>query len=173
MESKAPIDITAVRFIGRAYSETVASENGSFIDTWTDFENAGLFTKLDELSAVPNRSSLVVFSPYGNLIYWIGSVVPADTPVPVGLQKFDLPAYTVAQLKKKSTMMLNAYPVEVALQQGATALDMAGFELPEFIGQTATPYYIERYNLADGQVSEVEYTVYVGEDKDYGFDDVD
>lgn len=63
--------------------------------------------------------------------------------------------------------------MNIAIQQGATALDAAGFPLPEYIGQTATPYYVERYNLDGDSVKEVEYTVYVGDDRDYGFDDVE
>ncbi|WP_127849787.1 hypothetical protein [Lacticaseibacillus hulanensis] len=173
METKEPINSPALRFIGRAYTEAFASENGSYQEAWDEFTDSGAFAKLDAQTDKPNRSSLVVFSPYGSMVYWIGSVMPADTPVPAGLQKYDLPAYTVARLAKKSTMMLTAYPVEVAIQQGSTALDMAGFQLPEYIGQTAAPYYVERYNLNDGKVAEVEYTVYVGADKDYGFDDID
>lgn len=173
METKEPLNSPALRFIGHAYTEANASENDSYIEAWDAFEDSDAFKQLDELADQPNRSSLIVFSPYGSMMYWIGSVVPAATPVPAGLQKFDLPAYTVAQLSKKTTMMMNEYPVSAAIQQGATALDLAGFELPEYIGQTAAPYYVERYNLNEGKVAEVQFTVYVGADKDYGFDDID
>ncbi len=173
MEKKEPVRVSAVRFIGHTYTEANASENDSYQEAWMGFEDSGAFDVLDQLADTPNRSSLVIFSPYGKMVYWIGSVVPAETPVPDGLQKFDLPAYTAATLTKKASMMLNGYPVGTAIQQGATALDLAGFDLPEYIGQTATPYYVERYNLTDGHVSEVAYTVYVGDDIDYGFDDVE
>lgn len=161
-------------FIGRAYTDAQASENDSFQEVWADWEDQNLFAPLDELAGgKQHRASLVVFSPYGTMIYWVGAIFAAGTAVPDGYQSFSLPAATAAVVSKKAGMMFHEYPVSMAVSQGVTALDGAGFELPEYFGQTETPYYLEDYTLADGQVTSVTYTVYVGPDKDYGFDDVD
>ncbi len=166
----------ALRFIGHAYTEANTSANDSYQEVWQEWADTDHFAQLDELagSAAPKlRTSMMVFSPYGNIVYWIGRTFPAGTPVPAGYQSFDLPAATAASITKKSSMMMTAYPVSAALQQGALALDKAGYDLPEYIGQTATPYYLESYKLDGDQVQEVTYTIYVGADKDYGYDDPD
>lgn len=166
----------AVRFIGQAYTEANADDNDSYQSAWLDWESANRFAKLDELAgaaAPTERCSMMVFSPYGNIVYWIGRTYPQGTPVPKGYQSFDLPAATAATVTKKSSMMMTAYPVNTALQQGAMALDKAGYALPEYIGQTATPYYLESYELNGKQVAKVTYTVYVGADRDFGYDDPD
>jgi hypothetical protein len=161
-------------FIGRAYADAQASANDSFQEVWEDWAAQNRFAPLDELAnGEQHRASLVVFSPYGTMIYWVGAIFPAGTAVPSGYQSFSLPAATAATVSKKAGMMFHEYPVSMAVSQGVTALDQAGFELPEYFGQTATPYYLEDYTLTDGKVAQVTYTVYVGADKDYGFDDVD
>lgn len=92
MEQKELLNSDQLRFIGKAYSEASASENGSYQEAWDEFDATGAFAQLDQLAQTPNRTSLIVFSPYGNLLYWIGSIVPAGTEVPAGLQHYDLPA---------------------------------------------------------------------------------
>ena len=169
-----PVMQDAKLFIGRAYADAQASANGSFQEVWANWEEQDLFAPLDQLAGgQQQRASLVVFSPYGTMIYWVGALFPADTKVPAGYQSFTLPAATAAVVSKKAGMMFHEYPVSMAVSQGVTALDQAGFELPEYFGQTATPYYVEAYTLDEDKVQQVTYMVYVGADKDYGFDDVD
>ena len=163
----------ARRFIGRAYAEASASENGSYQEVWQDWMDQDRFKALDELSGKQQRTVLVVFSPYDSMVYWIGNLFPAGTPAPKGYQQFDLPAATAAHMSKPTSMMMTGYPVTMAIQQGATAIDMAGFPLPEYIGQTNTPYYIEDYTLDNDTVKSVDYTIYEGADRDFGYDDVE
>lgn len=171
--SKDLVQQAAARFIGLPYPEVSADENGSYVAAWQDWMDARRFDVLDDLAEGQQQGSLVVFSPYGSMIYWIGRVTPAGTAVPTGFQYYDLPESTAATLTKPSGMMMTNYPVEMAIKQGATALDMAGFDLPEYIGQTQTPYYLETYDLIDGVIKSVTYTVYEGDDRDFGYDDVD
>lgn len=168
-----PIKQNAKKFIGRAYSANNASANDSYQEVWEGWTQQDLFAPLDAISGEQHRASLVVFSPYGTTIYWVGAVFPMDTVVPNGYQAFNLPEATAAVVTKKAGMMFNEYPVSMAISQGTTALDQAGFDLPEYIGQTATPYYIEDYALRHDAVQSVTYTVYVGADRDFGYDDVD
>lgn len=163
----------ARRFIGRAYAEASASENGSYQEVWQDWVDQDRFKVLDDMSGKQQRSILIVFSPYGSKIYWIGNIFPADTEVPKGYQHYDLPEATAAHVEKPSSIMMTGYPVNMAIQQGATAIDMAGFPLPEYIGQTSTPYYIEDYTMQGDAVKSVAYTIYEGADRDYGYDDVE
>lgn len=171
--TKELVQQPAMRFIGHAYPEAHASEDGSFVNEWQNWMDEDAFAPLDALAADQQQGSLIVFSPYGSMVYWIGRLVPAGTPAPQGYQYFDLPEGTAATLTKPSGMMMTNYPVEMAIKQGATALDMAGFALPEYIGQTQTPYYLETYQLVDDVIKTVTYTVYEGDDRDFGYDDVD
>ncbi|KRM87791.1 GyrI-like domain-containing protein [Lacticaseibacillus thailandensis] len=168
------LTIPAQRLVGRVFTESSADENGSFASAWDEFTEAGHFKALDPLADVPNRTSVIVFSPYGSLQYWLGSILPVAVNVPNGFQVLNLPAATGAVVDKQVRSMMTDLPLGIAYNQGLAALQQAGFQLPAHIGQTDTPYYMERYNLnQDGVAKQVEYTVYARADQLGGFDDIE
>ncbi|WKF84742.1 GyrI-like domain-containing protein [Lacticaseibacillus pantheris] len=166
--------IPAQRVVGRVFTESSADENGSFESAWDEFNEAGHFKALDPLADVPNRTSVIVFSPYGSMQYWIGSVIPESANVPNGYQVLNLPAATGAVADKDVKGMMTGLPLATTYNEGLATLEKAGYQLPEHIGQTDTPYYLERYDLNNqGVAQRVEYTIYARPDQLEGFDDIE
>lgn len=167
------LNLPAQRFVGLAHTESDADQMGTFAGAWADFRGAGYFTELDKLADVPNQAYMVIFSPYGRIQYWIGSVLPAGDAVPAGLASFALPAATAGQVQEATTSTLLDFPVQVSYGKGLEQLEAAGFPLPNHIGQSDNPYYIERYNQVAGNVTEVVRTLYINLDQLEGYDEFD
>lgn len=167
------INQPAGQFVGKVYTTESSDEMGTFYPAWQDFEAAGFFDALDALSETPNRSYLVVFSPYGNFQYWIGSVTPIGAKAPAGLEAVPLPAGTVGKTEAAVNGLLNQLPVQTAVNKGFEQLEKAGFTIPEHIGQTDHPYYLESYPLSAGKVTLVRYLLYINKDQMEGYDEFD
>ncbi|WP_179395107.1 hypothetical protein [Lacticaseibacillus absianus] len=161
------------KFVGKVYTAVDSDEMGTFWACWTAFEQAGWFAQLDAQTQTPNRSSMVIFSPYGQFQYWIGSVLPDTATAPAGLECFQMPAGTVGVATAPASGVLNQLPVQTSFGKGLEQLEKAGFPLPQHIGQTDHPYYIERYDLEAGQVTQVEYRLYIDLDQLEGYDEFD
>ncbi|WP_125702792.1 GyrI-like domain-containing protein [Lacticaseibacillus daqingensis] len=169
----ALIEQPRAKFIGKVYTVTDSDQMGTFFACWEEFTQAGWFAQLDALTPQPNRSYMVIFSPYGQFQYWIGSIVPQSAAAPAGLESFQMPAGTVGQVTVPANGILNQLPVQTSFSKGLEQLEKAGFPIPQHIGQTDHPYYFERYNVADGQVQEVEYKLYINLDQLEGYDEFD
>ncbi|WP_203624021.1 MULTISPECIES: hypothetical protein [unclassified Lacticaseibacillus] len=167
------IDQPASQFVGRVYTAESSDQMGTFYPAWQDFEGAGYFDQLDALCEQPNRTYLVVFSPYGNFQYWIGSLTPVGVDAPAGLEAVPLPAGTVGKAEDPVNGVLNQLPVQTTVGKGFEMLEKAGFTIPAHIGQTDNPYYLESYPVVDGQVSEVHYLLYINKDQMEGYDEFD
>jgi len=166
--------LPARQFVGRVYMPESSDEMGTYADAWATFTQAGYFDQLDQLTDQPNRTSLLVFSPFGTFQYWIGSVLAPDVAVPAGLQVLSLPAATGGQVHAPATRLTNQYPVDMNFNKGLEVIEKAGYPLPSHIGQTDHPYFIEQYPVnAQGVVQEVIYTLYINEDQLGGYDEVE
>lgn len=167
------IETPAAVLLGKVYTPVDSDELGTFDAAWGTFTEAGYFAELDERVAMPNRTYLVVFSPYGNIQYWIGSLADPTVTAPKGLETLQLPAATVGSVEAPATTLLTHLPVETTFNQGLAQIEQAGFPLPSHIGQTTNPYYLESYRLTDGAITAVEYRLYINEDELQGVDDYD
>ncbi|KRM72447.1 hypothetical protein [Lacticaseibacillus brantae] len=166
--------LPAQQFFGRVFMPESSDELGTYEQAWQDFTAAGYFDQLDELAETPNRTTLLVFSPFGTFQYWVGSVVPMDVTVPEGLQVLPLPAATGGQAEKPASRLTSAFPVEMNFNKGLEVIEKAGYPLPSHIGQTDHPYFLEQYPLNDnGEVEKVIYTLYINEDQLEGYDEVE
>ncbi|WP_125581810.1 hypothetical protein [Lacticaseibacillus suibinensis] len=163
----------ASQFIGKVYTAADSDQMGTFFTCWQEFEAAGSFQALDAVVPTPNRAYLVIFSPYDNFQYWIGSLAEADTPVPAGLEGVKLPAATVGKASKPANGILNQLPVQTTFAKGLEVLEKAGFPIPAHIGQTDNPYYIESYPVKAGEVASVDYLLYINENQLEGYDEFD
>ncbi|WP_225046953.1 hypothetical protein [Lacticaseibacillus kribbianus] len=169
----ALLNQTPAKFIGKVYTVVDSDQMGTFYPCWTEFEDNHWFAPLDALTDTPNRSYMVIFSPYGQFQYWIGSILPDDAVAPEGFECFQMPAGTIGQTEAKASGILNQLPVQTSFNKGLEMLEKAGFPLPAHIGQTTHPYYFERYDLTDGQVSSVQYKLYINLDELEGYDEFD
>ncbi|WP_390409211.1 hypothetical protein [Lacticaseibacillus jixiensis] len=167
------IDQPAQSFVGHVYMPEDSDQMGTFNNCWQAFEDAGYFKALDAQTDAPNRTYLLIFSPYGAFQYWIGSVLPQDAKAPAGLEKLPLPSGTVGTVSEAAKDVLSMLPVETTYMKGLERLEKAGFPLPMHIGQTDHPYYLEQYCLSDGQVQSVKHTLYINLDQLEGYDEVD
>ncbi|MFD1393714.1 hypothetical protein ACFQ3L_09070 [Lacticaseibacillus jixianensis] len=167
------IDQPTSQFVGKVYTTESSDQMGTFYPAWQEFEADGYFKQLDQLCSQPNRSYLVVFSPYGNFQYWIGSVTPVGVAAPAGLEAVPLPAGTVGKTSGPVNGLLNQLPVQTAVGKGFEMLEKAGFTIPAHIGQTDHPYYLESYPVTDGKVSQVQYLLYINPDQLGGYDEFD
>ncbi|MCI1986908.1 MAG: hypothetical protein LKJ69_00395 [Lactobacillus sp.] len=160
-------------FIGRVYTTADIDQMGTFAACWDDFEQAGHFAALDAQTTRPNRTYLLVFNPYGAFQYWIGSVLGPEATAPAGLAKLQLPAGGSGVVEEEANAVLSMLPVETTYMKGLDALEKAGFPLPNHIGQTNHPYYLEQYLLADEQVKKVQHILYINLDQLDGYDEFD
>ncbi|WP_262316128.1 GyrI-like domain-containing protein [Lacticaseibacillus parakribbianus] len=161
------------KFIGKVYTVVDSDQMGTFYACWEEFAQNHWFDQLDALTPAPNRSYMVIFSPYGQFQYWIGSIVPDDAKAPVGFESFQMPAGTIGKTAAKASGVLNQLPVQTSFNKGLEMLEKAGFPIPQHIGQTSHPYYFERYDLTNGAVSDVQYILYINEDELEGYDEFD
>lgn len=159
--------------IGRPYLATMLDENQSLTTAWADFEADGCLETLDacaKAEAVPcNRTTLLVFSPYG-FVAWIGALLPKGTAVPEGddLNRIDLPGSRVAEITQQASMML-PLPLNQMMNLAFDKFTKAGIQIPEHLGQTDRPYFMERYELNDAhEIAAQTYTAYLGQDRDNG-----
>lgn len=67
---------------GHAYTTEDSDQLGTFAPAWADFEHQFGFKTLDQLTKTPNRTALVVFSPYNTFIYWVGSLYRLTSKCP-------------------------------------------------------------------------------------------
>ncbi|KRO16153.1 hypothetical protein IV56_GL001953 [Lacticaseibacillus saniviri JCM 17471 = DSM 24301] len=158
-------------FAGQVYMIENSDEQGSFYQAWQEFTDAGYFDQLDALAETPNRTAMLVFSPYGTFQYWIGSVLPEDADAPEGLQRLILPEGTAGIVTQPTNGFAPQIPVEMAFNKGLEVIEKAGFPLPSHIGQTDNPYFLESYLLTDGEISDVRYTLYINPDQMDGYDE--
>ncbi|WP_461213018.1 hypothetical protein [Lacticaseibacillus sp. GG6-2] len=163
----------ALSFVGQVYMTEDTDQMGTFASCWDEFEQAGHFAALDAQTTTPNRTYMLVFSPYGTFQYWIGSVLPAEASAPDGLEKLKLPEATIGQVVEPANGVLNMLPVETTYMKGLERLEHAGFPLPSHIGQTDHPYYLEQYQLEAGVVTAVKHTLYINLDQLDGYDEFD
>ncbi|WP_054722556.1 hypothetical protein [Lacticaseibacillus nasuensis] len=164
------IQTPAASFAGKVFTTEDLDELNTFAQCWRDFEAAGYWPQLDALTDTPNRSYLLVFSPYGAFQYWVGALLPAMAQVPAGLTNFKLPAATVASTSEKTNRLLADMPVEVSYMKGMAELESAGFPLPEHIGQTDWPYYVESFAVNSATIT---HRLYVNPDQLEGYDEYD
>ncbi|MFD1431453.1 hypothetical protein [Lacticaseibacillus yichunensis] len=167
------IDRPATVFAGKVYMTESMDQLGTFDQAWQEFEAAGHFAALDALTDQPNRTALLMFSPYGAFQYWIGSLLPAGTAAPAGLEAVQLPAATVGEVSEKADSVLANFPVETMFSRGLERLEKAGFPLPEHIGQTDNPYYLESYQLTEGKITAVKHLLFISMDQLKGYDEWD
>lgn len=159
-------------FAGKVYTTEEVDQLGTFATSWDEFTKAGYFTALDQVATTPNRTYLLVFSPYGTFQYWIGSLLPAGSQAPAGIEAVTLPAATVAKLTEPSHGGAAQLPVQTTYSAGLDKLAKAGFPIPEHIGQTDHPYYLEVEDLTAGKVEQVTHMLYVNADQLHGYDEL-
>lgn len=160
-------------FVGHVYMPEDIDQMGTFASCWDGFNAAGHFDALDKQTDAPNRTYLLIFNPYGAFQYWIGSILPKDAVAPEGLEKLKLPAGTIGQSVEPANGVLSMLPVQTTYMKGLERLEKDGFPLPQHIGQTDKPYYMEEYCLSDGQVDQVKHTLYINLDQLEGYDEFD
>jgi hypothetical protein len=149
-------------FAGHAYTVESSDQLGTFQPAWQDFEAQLGFKTLDDLAEIPNRSAMVVFSPYDTFLYWIGSLLSADAAVPKPYEAFRLPEATAGQVRQPATsVLLKQLPLATSFNKGLQIIEKAGYPLPERLGQTDHPYYLESYLIQDGAVHQVAYRLYI------------
>lgn len=101
----------AMRFIGRRYGNQ-DRQDGSFSHLWDMWFSQGMFEPLEKLSApIPGYEDQDAYlglmqckdGDDAFFAYWIGMLLPPETPVPEGYEALDLPANTmhVAWVKGK------------------------------------------------------------------------
>ncbi|NVO88086.1 hypothetical protein HWN39_06170 [Lactobacillus rhamnosus] len=157
---------------GHAYTTEDSDQLGTFAPAWADFEHQFGFKTLDQLTKTPNRTALVVFSPYNTFIYWVGSLLPVDVKVPQNYECFKLPAATAGQVKQfADRVLMKELPLATSFNQGLHVIEQAGYPLPERLGQTDHPYYLESYRLNGGKVAEVAYRLYINPHQLTGVDE--
>ncbi|MFD1673002.1 hypothetical protein ACFQ5M_12950 [Agrilactobacillus yilanensis] len=157
--------VAPLKFIGQANLATALDENGSLTSAWNELIGNGDLAQLDQLVAASgapmNRSTLIVFSPY-SFIAWVGVVVPAAITIPAGLHQFDLPASQVAKAQQKASIQL-PLPLGQLINATFDRFEKAGITLPEHLGQTNKPYFLESYQLDDaGEITSVTQQIYLG-----------
>lgn len=109
---------------GHAYTTEDSDQLGTFAPAWADFEHQFGFKTLDQLTKTPNRTALVVFSPYNTFIYWVGSLLPVDVKVPQNYECFKLPAATAGQVKQSADrVLMKELPLATSFNQGYTLLN--------------------------------------------------
>lgn len=114
-------------FAGHAYTVESSDQLGTFQPAWQDFEAQLGFKTLDDLAEIPNRSAMVVFSPYDTFLYWIGSLLPADAAVPKPYEAFRLPEATAGQVRQPATsVLLKQLPMQQALIRVCKSLKRQG-----------------------------------------------
>lgn len=160
-------------FAGRVYTTEDLDQLNTFNSCWQEFTAAGYFDQLDAIATTPNRSYMLVFSPYGAFQYWVGALVPQNAQVPADLEGFALPAATASQVTFPADRVMSDLPVDTTYTKGLERLEKAGFPIPEHIGQTDHPYFIQSYGLADGAVKDVSYLLYTNADQLKGYDEYD
>lgn len=159
----------AMRFIGTPNLASMLDENQSLTSAWNELIQNGDLARLDQLAeqqqVVKNRSTLVVFSPYA-FVAWVGVLVPADTPVPKGLNHFDLPESPTVVTQQKANMQL-PLPLQHLIGGALNQFEKDGIDLPEHLGQTDRPYFVESYQLdTNGEIQTVSQRVYLGQSID-------
>lgn len=164
------LTVPAQTFAGKVYTTADLDELNTFAPAWQEFEEKGWWTALDAAAESPNRSYLLAFSPYGAFQYWVGALLPAGVSVPAGLTNFKLPEATMAQCAEPADRLLADMPVEVSYMKGMSQLEKAGFPIPEHIGQTDWPYYIESF---DQNAATITHRLYVNPDQLEGYDEYD
>lgn len=167
------IDQPEQSFIGRVYTPEDLDQQGTFAACWEEFEQAGYFAALDAQTSQPNRTYLLIFNPYGAFQYWIGSVLGPDAQAPAGLEKLRLAAGQSGVVAEEANAVLSMLPVATTYMKGLEKLEKAGFPLPNHIGQTDQPYYLEQYLLADEQVTQVRHILYINLEQLTGYDEFD
>lgn len=159
-------------FAGHAYTTESSDQLGTFRPAWTDFEQRLGFKSLDQLAKTPNRTAMVIFSPYDTLLYWIGSLLPAGTDVPKAYDCFSLPAATAGQVKQPASQILaKELPLATSFNKGLQIIEQAGYPLPERLGQTDHPYYLESYLLDGTAIKTVAYRLYIDPNQLTGVDE--
>lgn len=89
-------------FAGHAYTVESSDQLGTFQPAWQDFEAQLGFKTLDDLAEIPNRSAMVVFSPYDTFLYWIGSLLPLMQRFPNLMKRF---AYLKQRLVRSGSQL--------------------------------------------------------------------
>lgn len=161
--------VAAMRFIGTPNLASMLDENQSLTSAWNELIQSGVLADLDTLAeqqqVAKNRSTLIVFSPYA-FVAWVGVLVPADTPVPKGLNHFDLPAGLTAVAQQNANMQL-PLPLNHLIGGTLEKFEKAGISLPAHLGQTDRPYFVESYEMSPkGEIVSVMQRVYLGQSTD-------
>lgn len=158
-------EIGSMKLIGLPNLASMLDENQSLTSAWNKLTTSGASAQLDALAdaqkVARNRTTLVVFSPY-TFVAWAGALLPANTQVPEGLNAFDLPKSQVAVLEQKASMQL-PLPLNHLIASSLAKFEKSGVQLPEHLGQTDKPYFLESYLMDEaGEVTGVTQQVYLG-----------
>lgn len=148
-------DAPAARLIGRRYLESDRA-GGSFAAAWDECFAQGLFERLEALmpygwrSAYPEGGSYVgLLRPGadGQTEYWIGMLLPPDTPVPARMAHVDVPAGRMGVCWVKGTEpdiigRMDACRARLEAEgmtpaSGAGALTMERYQCPRFTAPDA------------------------------------
>ncbi|KRN28403.1 hypothetical protein IV38_GL001403 [Lactobacillus selangorensis] len=158
----ATVQLPQRHMVGRAFTQGAADANGSFYSAWQDMEDSGDLKTLDALNPSPNKnhSDLIIFSPY-SIEYWIGSFLPADAETPQGMHTFDLPDSKAASVTEDAEHMLTQLPLQTSFNRIVSMFETAKIKVPEHLGRTVNPYFVESYSVTDDQVKQVEYDLYL------------
>lgn len=68
-------------------------------------------------------------------------------------------------------VLMKELPLATSFNQGLHVIEQAGYPLPERLGQTDHPYYLESYRLSGGKVAEVAYRLYINPHQLTGVDE--
>ncbi|GAF40425.1 hypothetical protein FC83_GL000763 [Agrilactobacillus composti DSM 18527 = JCM 14202] len=164
--------VKPIRFIGKPYLASMLDENGSLTSAWQEMTASGALGQLDQLAdntgQEKNRTTLVVFSPYA-FVAWVGALLPLDTKVPAGLNRLDLPESQAAILEASASVPMLQLPLSSIISLAMGKIAKQGVSLPEHLGQTDKPYFLERYALDDNlETIRVKQQVYLGQENSNG-----
>ncbi|MCD2255190.1 hypothetical protein FHQ08_00515 [Lactobacillus sp. CC-MHH1034] len=164
--------VSALQFIGKPFLPSMLDEKGSLASAWLEMADDGSLDRLDQFALEQQqtltRATLVAFSPY-SFVAWIGGIFSAEIQAPTEFKNIVLPASEVAFNETPTQTQIWQLPLNSIVGLAMDKLEKQHVQLPNHLGQTDKPYFLEYYDLnPQFEVTKLTQYIYLGKETNNG-----
>ena len=130
-------------FVGRPFPSSLMNAQKSFMEANQQMENDETFQKFLADNDLENKRTALIVSGEDNFMYWYGVIANADSEVPTGLMKFDLPKAEVdEEVQENQNLVFFNLPLTSTVSTFVKKVMDNGVKVYQNLGDSDTPYMV-------------------------------